>query len=147
MSADTEQLNGAQSAAPYSPRNYLFASVVTAVFPAICAWLFTWLIPAACEMGGEKSVYRWTCLLPGLLKVVPAVVALVLPLVVYVGTRLGRKVSHGVVALSLGSGIVVHVVLMGTYAILLGPAYWEAALPEMLLILQPFVSGFVAGAI
>lgn len=128
-------------------RDHLRAAIVTAVVPTAAAVLLLWLVPAGCDERGDPAVYRWTCLLPGLLTMVPVGVAVVLPIALALNARLARPLPDGWLVTVLGVGLVVQVVLATAYALVLGPAYRALFLAEIIFIPQPFVAGAIAGAV
>ena len=131
----------------YSPKAYVLAALATAIVPAATAALFLWLAPSVCDFQKTKAIYRWTCLLPGLLIVVPAVIGPLWSAITYFIQRSGRRFPDGWLALTLGSGLITQVILSGAYLLALEPAYRGMMLRELLVIPQPFVAGAIAGAV
>lgn len=131
----------------YKLRDYVQACVVTAIVPAITAWLFMELVPTGCDIRGDPSVYRWTCLLPDLMIAVPAVVAFCLPLAINFNRRLGHGFPDGWLMTTLAVGFVAHLALVGGYLLFVEPAYRSMLLGELAFIPQPFVAGAIAGGI
>lgn len=129
------------------PMALLPAAIVTALLPPVAAGLYRWLVPAGCDMGLEAATYRWTCLFPGLLFVVPTAIALLLGIVSYLNQRLGRRLPDGWLVTAAAAGLITQIVLLGSYLLILEPAYRGSMLGELLLIPQPFVAGAVAGAV
>jgi hypothetical protein len=106
-----------------------------------------WLVPAACDIGLDKSTYRWTCLLPGLLIVVPPALALVLPIASVINRRSGNHFPKGWLVTSAVAGLLTQIVLVGAYLLALDPAYRGMMLMELIFVPQPFVAGAVAGTV
>ena len=129
------------------PGKHLTAALVTAVLPATLGFLYLWLLPSGCALGREPWAYRWTCLLPGLMIVVPIGIALVLLAANLVAARLAVRLPGGWLTQPLAAGLFSHVVLIGAYVLALEPAYRGDLLGELLMIPQPFVAGFVAGVV
>ena len=123
------------------------AAVLTALVPTAAAACLLWLVPAGCDIRGSAVVYRWTCLLPGLMITVPVAVALLLPFALVLNRRLARPFPEGWLVIVPGSGILTQVVLTGTYLVALDPAYRGLFLAEVIFIPQPFVAGAICGAV
>ena len=135
------------SSSRYSPQAYILAALVTAIVPAATAALFLWLLPSACDFQKTKAIYLWTCLLPGLLIAVPAVIGPLWSAIAYFIQRSGRRFPDGRLALTLGTGLITQAILIGAYLLALEPAYRGLMLRELLVIPQPFVAGAIAGAV
>ena len=135
------------SSSRYSLQVHILAALVTAVIPAAAAALFLWLVPSACDFQETKATYRWTCLLPGLLIVVPAAVGLLLSAIGYLTRRSGHRFPGGWLALTVATGLMTQLILTGAYLLALEPAYRGMMLRELLVIPQPFVAGAIAGAV
>jgi hypothetical protein len=131
----------------YRPRDYILASVVTVLVPAFISGLLMWLVPGGCELRKDASDYRWTCLLPGLMIMVPAVVALCLPFAININRRLGRRFPDGWFVTILAVGAVTQLTFIGGFLLLLDPAYRGLLLNEIAFFPQPFVAGTIAGCI
>ncbi len=129
------------------PRAYVLAAIVTSVLPAAAATVFLWLVPSACDIRGDEAIYRWLCLLPGLLIVVPIAVAFVLSFTSFLNARFGRRFPDGWFVTITGVGLRTHVVLSVSYLLALGPAYVEVFFREVIFIPQPFVAGATAAAV
>ena len=140
-------LSAIRASGDYRLRDYVWASIVTALLPAVIAGLVMWLVPAGCDIRGDASVYRWTCLLPGLLIVVPAAVGLCLPIAMYLNRHLGHRFPDGWLATILAVGFFTQLVLVGAYLLFLEPAYRRLMLWEIALIPQPFVAGAISGGV
>lgn len=106
-----------------------------------------WLVPAGCDIRGDASVYRWTCMLPGLMIVVPAAIALCLPIAMYLNRRLVHRFPDGWIATILTVGVFTHLILVGGYLLLLEPPYRGLMFWEIAFIPQPFVAGAIAGGV
>ncbi|AZQ66182.1 hypothetical protein EF888_02985 [Silicimonas algicola] len=134
---------------PAFPRHgdRLLASAVTGLGVPALAWLALQVFPQGCDLRGDPEVYRWTCLLPGLLIMVPLVVAVILPLVMILNRRLARPFPDGWLPASVAFGVLTQLVLTLGFALTLGPAYRGAFLSEVLTIPQPFVAGFLSAAV
>ena len=134
---------------PESPqlRDHVRAALVTALLPAAAAALFLWLAPRGCDIRGDVAIYRWTCLLPGLLLVVPLGVALLLPPLLIVGRRRVPPVPDGWLVTILATGAATELVFLRAYFLYLDPAYRALFLKEALLIPQPFVAGAIAAGV
>ncbi len=130
----------------YDPKATLLGALATAVLLPVTAFLLMWLVPAGCDIRGDAELYRWTCLLPGLLVVVPIVLAVILALADFLNHRSGRRFPDGWLVTVLAAGILTYVALTGSYLIALGPAY-HSMFVEVLLIPQPFVAGVIAGTV
>lgn len=130
----------------HRPTDHLRAAVVTALGPAMLAMAAIWLYPKGCDLRGDPVVYRWTCLLPGLLIPVPVVVALVLPAAGFLARKAPARLPDGWLVTTLTVGLTTQVVLMALYATTL-PAHRLAFLGEVFSIPQPFVAGAIAGAV
>lgn len=136
-----------RSSSHYSCKARILAALVTAILPATAAALFLWLVPSACELQKVKAIYRWTCLLPGLLIIVPAVIGTLLSAFGYLIQRSSRRFPDGWLGLTVASGLITQLVLIGAYLLALEPAYRGIMLGELLTIPQPFVAGAVSGAV
>ncbi len=130
----------------YDPKATLLGALATAVVLPVASFLWMWLVPAGCDIRGDAALYRWTCLLPGLLVVVPTALAAILALATFLNHRSERRFPDGWLVTVLGAGILTHVVLIGSYLIALGPAY-HSMFVEVLLVPQPFVAGVIAGTV
>ncbi len=106
---------------------------MTALLPAAAAALFLWLAPRGCDIRGDVAIYRWTCLLPGLLLVVPLGVALLLPPLLIVGRRRVPPVPDGWLVTILATGAATELVFLSAYFLYLDPAYRALFLKEALL--------------
>ena len=73
-------------------RDFLLAVLMAAALPSTAGLLLIWLFPTGCDLRGDASIYRWTCLMPGLLVAVPIVAAPLLSIGMYVNCR-GRRPS------------------------------------------------------
>jgi len=133
--------------APHSVTDHVWAVVATALAPTATAAILIWLFPAGCDIRGSATVYRWTCLLPGLLITVTPAVALLLPIAYTLNNRLTRPFPDGWLVIALAVGILTQVVLSGAYLFALDAAYRELFLAEVIFIPQPFVAGAIAGAV
>jgi hypothetical protein len=127
--------------------DHLLAAAVTGLGVPALTWLFLQVFPRGCDLRGDPEIYRWTCLLPGLLIMVPLVVAVILPFVMIVNRRLARPLPDGWLPASLATGILTQLLLTLGYALTLGQAYRGAFLSEVLTIPQPFVAGFLSAAV
>lgn len=140
-----------ESAIRYSKRftskEHFRAAVVTALFPAAIAILLLWVFPKGCDLRGDPAAYRWTCLLPGLLLIVPFATAIGLLIGTKVNYRLGWRLPDGWLTTILITGIFAQILWAATYLLALDPAYWRLFLAEIFLIPQPFFAGALAGAI
>lgn len=123
------------------------AALVAAVLPSAAAALYLWLVPAGCDMRLDEATYRWTCLLPGLLIVVPAVVAILLSITNLLNNQIGRRLPDGWLVTTLAIGLLTQVILSGTYLLALDHAYRGRMMAEIIFAPQPFVAGAIAGLI
>ena len=126
---------------------YILAAIVAAIVPTVAAALFVWLVPAGCDIRGDAAIYRWTCLLPGLLIVVPVAVAFLLLLANLLNHRSGHRYPDGWLVTILGAGLLTQLILIGSYLLVLDPAYRGLMLGELMLIPQPFVAGAISGTV
>jgi hypothetical protein len=94
----------------------------------------------------EPWLYRWTCLFPGLLIVVPPVLAGIFAVASYVNAHRKRPPARGFVPRLVLSGIGTQLVCLAGYAVFLVPAYREAFFVTSALVPQPFAAGAVAAA-
>lgn len=123
----------------------MIALLVTALLPPTLAYGATWLFPLGCDVRQDPSLYRSTCLLPGLVFVVSPVAAAVLGAAYWLNSRLSRRFPDGWLAAALFTGAGAYIVLIGGYAILLGEAYRSVFFQDMVFLQQPFVAGAVSG--
>ena len=86
-------------------------------------------------------------MLPGLLIVVPAGVAILLLIASFLNERSGRRFPDGWLVTIIAVGLLTQVVLVGGYLLALDPAYRGGLLGELLLVPQPFAAGAIAGAV
>ena len=120
---------------------------MTALLPGAAAGSYLWLFPVGCEsLSLSPAIYRWTCLWPGLMVVVPVAGALVLPIGSMLNRRLPKPFPDGWLVSILVFGVLVHVLLMGAYLVALEPGYRGAFLLEAIAIPQPFVAGAATAA-
>ena len=124
----------------------LRAAAATIAFPTSLALLYLWLVPSGCALGQEPDVYRWTCLLPGLLVAVPAVAAIALSIVADLNRRLGYRLPGGWLVTIGGFAVLTHTIAVGSYLLLLDPAYRNTMVWELVSIPQPFTAGVIASA-
>jgi hypothetical protein len=131
----------------YTAIDYARAAILTALVPTTLAALLLWWVPGGCDLRGSPAVYRWTCLLPGLLLVVPVPVALLLPVAFALNHRWARLFPAGWLVTILTVGILTQAVLSFGYLLALNPAYRGLFLAEVLFIPQPFIAGVISGAV
>lgn len=86
-------------------------------------------------------------MLPGLLVVTPIGVAVLAPIVWTLNRRWARPLPDGWLAFIPAAGVCTQIVLCGGYLLMLGGAYGELFLAEILSIPQPFVAGAISGAV
>jgi hypothetical protein len=125
----------------------LRAAIVTALVPAAAAALLMWLVPAGCDIRGSTTVYRWTCLLPGLVFVSAVPMAGFLSIAMIVNQRLDRPFPDGWLTTVLAVGLLSQLLLSVVYLIVLDTAYRGQFLTEVIFIPQPFVAGAISGAV
>lgn len=136
-----------RASSQHQPGAFIPAAIVTAVLPSAAAAVYLWLVPAGCDMRLEEATYRWTCLLPGLLIVVPAVVALLLSVANLLNDRYGCRLPDGWLVTALAVGLLTQVILSGAYLLALDHAYRGRMMAEIMFVPQPFVAGAIAGLI
>jgi len=129
------------------PGAFIPAAIVTAVLPSAAAAVYLWLVPAGCDMRLDAATYRWTCLLPGLLIVVPAVVAILLSVANLLNNRIGRRLPDGWLVTTLAVGLLTQVILSGAYLLALDHACRGRMMGEIISVPQPFVAGASVGLI
>ncbi len=128
--------------------DHLRATVVTALGPAALAAAAIWLFPTGCDLRGDPAVYRWTCLLPGLLILVPVVAALALLAAHVLARKVPARVPDGWLVATLTVGVATQAALPALYAAALpGHRFDVDVLGELFSIPQPFVAAAVAGAV
>ena len=120
---------------------------MTATALPLLAALYLWQVPMGCDLPTDPATYRWTCLLPGLLVVTPIGVAVLAPIVLMLNRRQARPLPDGWLAFIPAAGVCTQIVLCGGYLLMLGAAYRELFLAEILFIPQPFVAGAISGAV
>lgn len=120
---------------------------MTAIVPAAAAGCLLWFVPEACNAWVSASRHRWTCLLPGLLIVVPAAVAIVLTIATLLNQRRKRPISDGWLVTVVAVGLLTQALLVVAYLIATGPAYIGSVLAQAVFVPQPFIAGAFAGAI
>jgi uncharacterized membrane protein len=123
------------------------AGIAAAVLPAAAAALFLWLFPAGCDLRGDPATYRWACLLPGLMISGSWLLALFLAAVSYVRRGAATGLLRGFLAMTVGAGLLVHLVLVGAYLLLLDPVYRALGTAELLFMPQLFCAGAIGGAV
>jgi hypothetical protein len=129
------------------PADLIRASVLTAAMPGCLAVVLVWLVPAGCDIRGDPALYRWTCLLPGLMVPVSIAVALLLPLAMLLNLRLGQPVPDGWLAVIMVVGTAAQAGLVGGYYLSLDAAYRRLFLSEVAFVPQPFVAGAISATV
>jgi hypothetical protein len=125
----------------------LQAAVMTAIAPAVAAGLWLWFAPATCNTSVSAAQYRWTCLFPGLLLVVPSAVAILLAIATVLNQRRKRSIPDGWLVTAFAAGIITQTHLVGGYMVAAGPAYAALFLALAILIPQPFIAGALASGV
>lgn len=95
-------------------------------------------------MGLDATVYRWTCLLPGLLVVVPIAAAIALSAIALLNRQFVRRLRGGWFATVVGFALFTQAVAVVSYLLALDPAYRGAMVWELLSAPQPFTAGAIA---
>ncbi len=139
--------SASKSPASYRRKGDILAGIATAVLPTAAGALYLWLVPTGCDLRGDPTIYRWTCLLPGLLIVVSWPAGLLLPIASFLDQQAGRRFPDGWLATILACGLSTQAVLFGWYVFKLDPAYRSAFLLEMPFVPQPFLAGAIAGTV
>ena len=121
-------------------------AIVTALALPVLALGYFWSAPAACQVGKAPWLYRWTCLFPGLLIVVPPVLAGIFAVGASIDARRRSAPERAFIPRLVLSGIGTQLVCMAGYAVILDPAYREAFFATSALVPQPFAAGAVAAA-
>jgi hypothetical protein len=129
------------------PKDLVRAAILTAIVPSLLAVLFLWQVPIGCDLRTDPATYRWTCMLPGLLVVTPIGVAVLAPIVLMLNRRRARPLPDGWLVFVPATGVCTQILLCGGYLLMLGAAYGELFLAEILFIPQPFVAGAISGAV
>lgn len=127
--------------------DHLRAAVLTVLVPTLTAVFVLWVYPTGCDIRGDPAVYRWTCLLPGLMLTVPIGAAFLLPAAIFLNDRLPRPLPDGWLVTIFAAGLFTQAVLCGSYLVALDPAYRRLFLAEVIFIPQPLVAGAIAGAV
>jgi hypothetical protein len=125
------------------------AAAVTALVPVAIAALLIWLVPEGCGVWISHARHRWTCLLPGLMLVVPPVMALLLTMFTILNQRLDRPYADGWLVTVLSAGTFAQVLFTGIYLLFaFGQGYFGLRIAvEVFSTPQPFVAGAIAGAV
>lgn len=131
---------------PTRTRHRIYAVIVASILPGLLAGAIMLVYPAGCDERGGPNVYRWTCLLPRLLLLLPMLIAVFLPLAGWLNRRLPRPLPDGWTATALFTGLATQLVFVAFYASVLDPTYFRLFLAEAVYIPQPFVTGAVTAA-
>lgn len=134
------------TAFPFRTRHRVYAVVVASILPGLLAGAILLIFPSGCDERGAPDVYRWTCLLPRLLLLLPMLIAVFLPISGWLNRRLHRPLPDGRLASALITGLATQLAFVASYAMVLDPAYFRAFLAEVVYIPQPFVTGAVTAA-
>lgn len=127
------------------------AAVVTALLPTAAA--FIWVALVGCGVWVSQALHNWTCLLPGLMLVVPPVAALLLTMFTILNQRRDRLIPDGWLVTVFAIGILAQVLFGGTYLLLLlGQGYFGLWITVQMFSLvfslpQPFIAGAIAAAV
>ena len=127
-------------------RHRVYAVIAASLLPGLLAGPIMLIFPTGCDVRGDPNLYRWTCLLPRLLLLLPAVIAVFLPLAGWMNRGLPRPLPDGWLAIVFGTGLVTQLSFLGFYSLVLDPANFQRFLAEAIQIPQPFVTGAVTAA-
>jgi hypothetical protein len=123
------------------------SAVVTALLPTAAALI--WLVLVGCGVWVGQALHGWTCMLPGLMLVVPPVAALLLPMLTILNQRRDRRFPDGWLVTVLAIGLLTQVLFVGAYLFaLLGQGYFGLWITvQIISVPQPFIAGAIAAAV
>lgn len=125
----------------------MIAAGVTFGFALLAAGVSMWIQSIGCVFAGNPTLSRWACLFPSLLALSAVLAAILLPLAARLSKSSGRAFSFGPLLTPLLTGVFSHVLLIGSYMILLDGAYRTHFLSTSFYMPQPFAAGALAGLI
>lgn len=129
-----------------SRADYVWATATTALLLPVFAWLVKQSIPWVCATRAGAAVYLWGCLLPGLMLIVPPILAALLWLTHW-ANRKRLRMPDGVLPIILFGGTAAFLTMGILYAATLEPPYRPLFFWELLGLPQPFVAGSLTAAV
>ncbi len=131
----------------FSRKNHLIAAGTLVLVAIGLALAHTWFRAVFCVAPQHPAYTLWICMFPSLIALCAALTAALLPLAVWIGNKAGKTLPFGLWITPLLTGIMAHVVLIGTYMTLLNEAYRTQFVAMSFFIPYPFIAGALTGLI